>query len=145
MKVLFWEWWLVWNFLDRRYVKGYILEDKTETAGLWKALEKGVLWCLDLGGGGPWEHTEDVFLNECAFHIERGFPSGSVVKNLLASRRCRRRTLSPRVGKSLWRRAWQPTPVFLPRESHGRRSLAGREESGQKWLKRLTATHAIHI
>ena len=24
-----------------------------------------------------------------------------------------------------WRRAWQHTPVFLPRESHGQRSLAG--------------------
>ena len=24
-----------------------------------------------------------------------------------------------------WRRKWQPTPVFLPRESHGQRSLEG--------------------
>ena len=24
-----------------------------------------------------------------------------------------------------WRRAWQPTPVFSPRESHGQRTLAG--------------------
>ena len=24
-----------------------------------------------------------------------------------------------------WRREWQPTPVFLPRKSHGQRSLAG--------------------
>ena len=24
-----------------------------------------------------------------------------------------------------WRRAWQPTPVFLPGESHGQRSLTG--------------------
>ena len=29
------------------------------------------------------------------------------------------------VGKIPWRRAWQPTPVFLPGESHGQRSLAG--------------------
>ena len=33
-----------------------------------------------------------------------------------------------------WRRKWQPTPVFLPGESHGRKSLVGyspwgREES----------------
>ena len=26
---------------------------------------------------------------------------------------------------SLWRRQWQPTPVFLPGESHGQGSLAG--------------------
>ena len=31
----------------------------------------------------------------------------------------------PLVRKVPWRRAWQPTPVFLPRESHGQRSLAG--------------------
>ena len=31
----------------------------------------------------------------------------------------------PWVGKIPWRRAWKPTPVFLPGESHGQRSLAG--------------------
>ena len=29
------------------------------------------------------------------------------------------------VGKVPWRKAWQPTPVFLPGESPGRRSLPG--------------------
>ena len=29
------------------------------------------------------------------------------------------------VGKIPWRRKWQPTPAFLPGESHGQRSLAG--------------------
>ena len=29
------------------------------------------------------------------------------------------------VGKVPWRREWQPTPVFLPGEFHGQRSLAG--------------------
>ena len=29
------------------------------------------------------------------------------------------------VGKIPWRRKWQPTPVFLPGESPGQRSLAG--------------------
>ena len=28
-------------------------------------------------------------------------------------------------GKIPWRTAWQPTPMFLPREFHGQRSLAG--------------------
>ena len=32
---------------------------------------------------------------------------------------------NPWVGKIPWRRTWQPTPVFLPGESHGQRSLAG--------------------
>ena len=38
---------------------------------------------------------------------------------------CRRRGLDPWVGKTPWRRPWQPTPVFLPGKSHGQRSLAG--------------------
>ena len=29
------------------------------------------------------------------------------------------------VGKIPWRRAWQPTPVFLLENPHGQRSLAG--------------------
>ena len=31
-----------------------------------------------------------------------------------------------------WRRKWQPTPVFLPGESHGQRSLAGYSSWGRK-------------
>ena len=31
----------------------------------------------------------------------------------------------PGSGRSLWRREWLRTPVFLPGESHGQRSLAG--------------------
>ena len=41
---------------------------------------------------------------------------------------CRRRKrcrFDPWVRKIPWRRAWQPTPVFLPGESHGQRSLVG--------------------
>ena len=36
------------------------------------------------------------------------------------------------MGKIPWRRAWQPTPVFLPRESHGQRSLVGYSPWGHK-------------
>ena len=36
---------------------------------------------------------------------------------------CRRRRLNSWVRKIPRRRKWQPTPVFLPGESHGRRSL----------------------
>ena len=31
-----------------------------------------------------------------------------------------------------WRRAWQPTPVFLPVKSHGERSLAGYSPKSRK-------------
>ena len=38
----------------------------------------------------------------------------------------------PWVRKIPWRRAWQPTPVFLPGEFHGQRSLAGKGPWGHK-------------
>ena len=38
----------------------------------------------------------------------------------------------PWVRKIPWRRAWQPTPVLLPAESHGQRSLAGDSPQGRK-------------
>ena len=45
------------------------------------------------------------------------------------SRRCR---FDPWVRKISWRRKWQPTPVFLPGESPGQRSLAGYSPWGHK-------------
>ena len=38
----------------------------------------------------------------------------------------------PWVGKIPWRRAWKPTPVFLPGEVHGQRSLKGYNPWGGK-------------
>ena len=46
--------------------------------------------------------------------------------------RCRRRGFNPWVRKIPWRRKWQPTPGFLPGESHGQRSLAGYSSWGHK-------------
>ena len=36
------------------------------------------------------------------------------------------------VGKIPWRRAWQPTPVFLPGASHGQRNLVSCSQWGRK-------------
>ena len=43
----------------------------------------------------------------------------------LQGRNLRTRTFDPWVRKIPWRRAWKNTPVILPGESHGQRSLAG--------------------
>ena len=37
-------------------------------------------------------------------------------------RRLKRCGFDPWVGKILWRRAWQPTTVFLPEKFHGQRA-----------------------
>ena len=57
-----------------------------------------------------------------------GFQGGSVVKNLPATQKMQ----EMRVGKMPWRRAWQPTSVFLLGESRGQRSLAGYSPGGHK-------------
>ena len=55
-----------------------------------------------------------------------GFPGGNSGKEPTCQcRRHKRHGFCPWVRKILWRRAWQPTPAFLPGESHGQRSLAG--------------------
>ena len=54
--------------------------------------------------------------------ISKGFPSSADGK----ASDCNAGDLGliPRLGRSC-RRKWQPTPVFLPGELHGQRSLAG--------------------
>ena len=38
----------------------------------------------------------------------------------------------PGLGRFPWREKWQPTPVFLPGEFHGQRSLVGYSPWGYK-------------
>ena len=75
---------------------------------------------------------------------------------------CRRSRFSPGVEKIPGRMQWQPTPVFLPGKSHGRRSLEGYTPRGHKesdvteqlnnnpmgWTSRwavLSSTHLIWL
>ena len=53
-------------------------------------------------------------------HVKLGFSGGTSGEE--PGWQCRRRKrcgFSPWLGKIPWRRAWQPTPVFLPGESQG--------------------------
>ena len=72
------------------------------------------------GGGLPW----------CSDSKESACSAGDPVPSLY--------------GKVPWRRAWQPTPVFVPGESHGQRSLVGYSPWGCKesdTTEQLTHTH----
>ena len=70
----------------------------------------------------------------------RGFPGGSEGK-ASACLQCRRPGFDPWVGKILWRRKWQLTPVFLPGKSHGW-SLVGYSPWGHK---ELDTTEQLHF
>ena len=56
-------------------------------------------------------------------HIKWGFSGSSVIQNPPANAGgC---GFNSWVRMILWRRKWQPTPVFLPGKSHGQRTLVG--------------------
>ena len=57
-------------------------------------------------------------------------------------RRHRRCRFNPWVGKISWRRTQQPTPVFLPKKSHGQRSLVGSSPWGCRVGRDWTRAHA---
>ena len=62
-----------------------------------------------------------------------GLPGGSVGKESTCNAEDLG-SINPWSGRIPWRKAWQPTPVFLPGESHGQRSLAGCSPWGHKEL-----------
>ena len=88
--------------------------------------------------------TGSLYLFWPCLSISPGFPSGSDGKE--SSCQCKRPRFNPWIGKVPWRREWQPTAVFLPREFHGQRSLVGYTPWGHKELD--MAKHAcerVHI
>ena len=70
--------------------------------------------------------TSEPWDNELVFLATRLVVNGyAAAENQRIRLQCRRHGFDLWVGKIPWRRVWQPTPVFLPGESHGQRSLAG--------------------
>ena len=72
------------------------------------------------------------------------FPGGTSSKEPACQcRNHKRHRFKPWVKKSPWRRAWQPTLVFLPGESHGQRRLVGYCPQGHKESNTTEATQRI--
>ena len=67
-----------------------------------------------------------------------------VVKNLPANKGDKRHGFKPWVGKIPWRRAWQPTPIFLPGEFHGQRSPGGLQSMGSQSVRHDWVTMCMH-
>ena len=68
----------------------------------------------------------------------RSFAGGSMGKEFCFQ--CRRCVFNPWVGKIPFRRAWQPTPLFLPEEFYGQRSLVVYSPWGCKESDRTAVT-----
>ena len=75
-----------------------------------------------------------------------GFPGGSEVK-VSASNLGDLGSIpgSGRPPKTPWRRKWHPTPVFLPGESHGQRSLVGYSPRGRKESDTTERVHFLSL
>ena len=75
------------------------------------------------------------------YRLPSVFPGSTSGKELSCQyRRHKRHWFDPWVRKIPWRRAWQPTPVFLPGELHGQRSQVGYSAWGCKELDTTEAT-----
>ena len=75
-----------------------------------------------------------------------GFPSGTSGKEPACQCwRHKRCGFNPWVGKIPWNRKWQPTPVFLPEESHGQRNLLDNSPWGHKESDMTKCIHTYFI
>ena len=71
-----------------------------------------------------------------------GFPGTSVVENPPVMQDTQAQSL---VGKTFWKRAWQPTLVCFQGKSHGQRSLVGYGPQGHKESDRTEETaHTVY-
>ena len=88
-----------------------------------------------------------IFLLYLFIFLMESVPGGTSGKEHASQcRRLKRSRFDPWVGKMPWRRAWQPTPIFLPGESHGQRSLVGYSAWGHEQSDRTEVTaHIAHI
>ena len=82
--------------------------------------------CLKAGG---WDSCTHISVIGGGCPGER-LPGARVNEPTCQCRRHKRYGFHPWVAKILWRRKWQLTPLFLPGESHGQRSLVGCNPQG---------------
>ena len=75
-----------------------------------------------------------------------GFPGGSSGQEAACQgRRQTRCGFNPWVGKIPGRKKWEATPVFLPGESHGQRSLVGYSPRGHRESDMIKHTSSSSI
>ena len=93
----------------------------------------------------PLEPTRDqvIGLSRINHIVYWCFPSGGA-SGKESTCQCKKQGSNPWIRKIPWRRAWLPSPVFLPGESHGQRSLAGYSPRGRKESDTTEANERTH-
>ena len=82
-----------------------------------------------------------VYMLTTLYICNVGFPGGSDGKESPTGRP----GFDPWVGKTPWKKEWQPTPVFLPGEFHGQRSLASYSPGVEKSQTQVPSASSIRL
>ena len=118
------EWCELWNIFSALSVLDFTKIFTLYTLCIMRSFLKGASGSGTAFLLGPTDLR--VNKNRSVWKLLWGFPGGANSKEPACRcskhKRCR---FNPWIGKIPWRRAWQPTPVFLPGKSHGQRSLEG--------------------
>ena len=113
-----------------------------------------VTLCPAISFPGQRSHGSQEAISHFSTELQTRFPvsmhtgSFSGKEPACYCRRHKRRGLDPWVRKIPQRRKWQPTPAFLPGESHGQRSLVGYSPGGHKeqdMTEQLNTKYFINI
>ena len=152
-----WWWWSGDDFNVSKYIVSVKCEPSNYGVfGLCVLLHKGSKQAGLSQCTGPWEQLDTkraALLRECYISSQEisistmsygvSLVAQMVKKKKKMCQQCRRPGFDPWVGKIPWRRAWQLTPVFLPGESHGQRSLVGYSPWGAELDTIKQSTHHV--
>ena len=135
-----------------------------DTREAWGGTEARVNWCLYCLEMREWHkimwwsarfcdtgHVLSTFREEKLFMVGvgsqqiHGYTRGICSWFLLAASTSFLSPLFSSIPRFSWRRQWQPTPVFLPGESQGRRSLVGCRLWGRTELKWLSHSSSSQV
>ena len=116
-----------------------IIQIYTSTSNVYKLLFIHIFWMLGT-----------ILFNHSIIKLCH-FVSSSGKEHAWQHRRCKRHGFDPWVRKITWRRALHPTPVLVPGESSGQRSLVGtihrvaKSWTQLKWLSMHILSNCVNI
>ena len=126
-----------WKCVEIQILEAYPMSKNSESETVWKSHKCSI----QTATWDSWHSQATV--NRLTMSLFRPFffPGDSEVKSICLE--CWRPGFNPWVGKIPWRRKWQPTPVLLPGESHGGRSLVGYSPWGRKESDMTEQLHSL--
>ena len=138
------------HLISLKWVYWYHWQQLQETLPLLPNLMKSFFWVYKYKGFLPenWPKKEKSVRRGVGETMRRFYSPEMIFKGTTLSctcLQCGRPGFNPWVRKILWWRAWQPTPILLPGESHRRRSLIGYSPQGRRELDTTERLHFLSL